>query len=173
MNTLKTIVWLFPIIFMLHDFEEIILVEAWKKKYKKELQNTTMKKVPFSDFRSAASFSIGVVIEFLIFSALPLFACLFNWYFLWFGLFFGFTFHLVIHCKMSLQFKHYVPGVATSIPFLPICIYLLWISAKMISFTTVQLILSCVTGTILMLLIVAFLHKYMDSFAGFIKKMEH
>lgn len=36
MNTINTIVWLFPVIFMLHDFEEIIFVEAWKRKYKKK-----------------------------------------------------------------------------------------------------------------------------------------
>ena len=38
MNTINTIVWLFPVIFMLHDFEEIIFVEAWKRKYKRKIQ---------------------------------------------------------------------------------------------------------------------------------------
>lgn len=88
MNTINTIVWLFPVIFMLHDFEEIIFVEAWKRKYKRKIQTTKMKKIPFADLGSTPSFSIGVLIEFFIISALSLSACIFDWYFLWLGLFF-------------------------------------------------------------------------------------
>ncbi len=172
MNAIKTIVWLFPIIFMLHDFEEVIFVEVWKKKYKKQMKNTKMKKVPFADLGSTASFSIGIAIEFLIISALSLFACIFDWYFLWFGLFFGFTLHLVVHCIMALQFKGYVPGVATSTPFLLPCFYILWASSKLISFTATQLFLSCVIGSLLMLLMISILHRCMKSFANFIEKLE-
>lgn len=172
MNTIKTIVWLFPVIFMLHDFEEVIFIEAWKKKNKRQMQTAKMKKVPFADFNNTASFSIGVAIEFLIISALSLFACIFEWYFLWFCLFFGFTLHFVVHCVMTLQFKHYVPGVVTSIPFLPICIYILWFSSKIISFNATQLFLSCVIGSLLMLLMVSILHRCMKSFASFIEKLE-
>jgi hypothetical protein len=37
MNTMSFIVWMFPIIFMLHDFEEIIMVEAWGNRYRKAI----------------------------------------------------------------------------------------------------------------------------------------
>jgi len=36
MNTMNFIVWLFPVIFMLHDFEEIIMVEVWGSHYNAE-----------------------------------------------------------------------------------------------------------------------------------------
>ena len=31
--SVETLIWLFPITFLIHDFEEIIFVEAWFKKY--------------------------------------------------------------------------------------------------------------------------------------------
>ena len=172
MNTINTIVWLFPVIFMLHDFEEIIFVEAWKRKYKRKIQTTKMKKIPFADLGITPSFSIGVLIEFFIISALSLSACIFDWYFLWLGLFFGFTIHLIVHCMLALQFKGFVPGVVTAVPLLPFCFYILWVSNKFLSFTTAQLCISCVVGAILMLLMVAVLHRCMKSFEAFIKEWE-
>jgi hypothetical protein len=74
MFTIKAIVWLFPVIFMLRDFEEVIFVVAWKKRFKIQIQTTKMKKAPFSDLEDTASFSIGIAIEFIIISALSLFA---------------------------------------------------------------------------------------------------
>ena len=137
-----------------------------------QIQTTKMKRAPFSDLEDTASFSIGIAIEFIIISALSLFACLFDWYFLWFGLFFGFTLHLIVHCFMTVQFKHYVPGVVTCIPFLPICIYILWISSGLVSFTVTQLVLSCVIGSLLMLLMVSILHRCMKSFERLVRKFE-
>ncbi len=41
MYNIKTIIWLLPILFMIHDFEEIIMAEAWSKRFKKELKEDT------------------------------------------------------------------------------------------------------------------------------------
>lgn len=172
MFSIKTIVWLFPIIFMLHDFEEIFFVEAWKKRYKMQLQSTKMKKAPFSDLKDTASFSIAVAIEFLIISALSFFSCIFDWYLLWYGLFFGFTLHLVIHCVLVIQFKNYVPGAVTTIPFLPICIYLLCLSAGYFTFTVNEIVFYCVVGVLGMLLMIYSLHKCMPIFENWIRRFE-
>lgn len=37
MINMQVIIWLFPIIFIFHDFEEIIFVEAWIKRNKTDL----------------------------------------------------------------------------------------------------------------------------------------
>ena len=174
MNSIKTIVWLFPVIFMLHDFEEIFFIEAWRKRYANQLQLaiSKKKKVPYADIKDTPSFSIAVAIEFLIISLLSLFSCIFDGYLLWFGLFFGFTIHLIIHCVLSIQFRHFVPGVATSLPFLPVCIYLLYYSTRFFTFTGIELILYCLIGIVSVLLILLVLHKSMGTFEKWIRRFE-
>ena len=108
MIALHTIVWLFPVIFMIHDFEEIILGRAWKIRYKKAREESTMKRVPFSDFVSTDSFSVGVVEEFIIFSLVCLVSCYTKNYVVWYALFFGIVFHgrffrIVFGCKYDIN----------------------------------------------------------------------
>jgi hypothetical protein len=40
MNTMNFIVWMLPIIFMIHDFEEILMAEVWGKRYKEKINQT-------------------------------------------------------------------------------------------------------------------------------------
>lgn len=45
MKELFMIIWLFPILFMVHDFEEIIIINAWKEK-----MNITLKTEKLNSF---------------------------------------------------------------------------------------------------------------------------
>ncbi len=162
--TINAMIWLFPVLFMLHDFEEIIVVEAWKNRYQAQRTATKMKKPPFEDLKSTASFSIAVAIEFIVICGVSLLSVLMNWYLLWYGLFFGFTMHLLVHGFLCLRFRHYVPGVVTSIPFFPICVYLLYVSGTLFPFTGMEISLFCIFGVIAMLLMVMGLHRAMGAF---------
>lgn len=160
MNSMNVIVWLFPIIFMIHDFEEIIFISAWRKKYKHYIDTCTMKKKPFEDFKSTASFSIGVEILFLIFSFAALFAIIFNNYYIWYGLFFATTAHFITaHFLLTLKFKHYVPGIITAILFLPLSIYILYTATSILVFSVSEIILSCVVGSLFGFVIYVGLHS--------------
>lgn len=161
MNTLNAMVWLFPILFMIHDFEEIILTRAWKKKYRKAREESNMKRIPFSDFVSADSFSIGVLEEFFIFSIVCLFSCCASNYVVWYGLFFGIVFHFLIHIRMNIQFKHYTPGFYTALLFLPFGAYFLYKGAIMTGYSVRTLCLSAIFGLIVIILNVVVLHKMM------------
>ena len=122
---INLIAWLFPTLFMIHDFEEIIFVKAWRQKYQKERELSKMKKKPFDHFKSTATFSIGVEIIFLILSSITFLSVTFNSFYIWYGLFFAITSHFVVaHIRLSFQFGHYTPGVLTSLIFLPISMYL-------------------------------------------------
>lgn len=55
MNNINTIVWLLPIIFMIHDFEEIIFIKVWRKRYQHYLDNCTMKKSHMQIFEAQMS----------------------------------------------------------------------------------------------------------------------
>jgi len=149
-----TIAWLFPIIFMIHDFEEIIFVKAWRERYQQERKNSKMKKKPFDHFKSTASFSIGVEIIFLIISLTTLLSVIFHSYYIWYGLFFAITCHFVFaHVRQAFQFKHYTPGVTTSVIFLPISIYLLYEATILLEYNLMEITLSCLVGVFLSFII--------------------
>jgi hypothetical protein len=170
MNTLYAIVWLFPVIFMIHDFEEIIFTGAWKKRYKKACEELKMKKVPFTDFVSTSSFSIAVAEEFIIFSVVAFLSNCFNNYVTWYGLFFAIVFHFLIHFKLSIQFKHYTPGLVTSILFLPFGIYILYKVAVMTGYNWQTICLSSIIGFLVVFANVIFLHKMMSRFDNWLAR---
>lgn len=145
---------------MIHDFEEIIFIKGWRKKYATALQNSNMKKKPYADFRSTTSFSIAVEVIFILLSLISLLSCIFDHYIFWYGIFFAFTFHFVFgHFTLCIRFGHYVPGVLTSALFLPLCGYILYASARFLETSTANLIFSCLTGTILLCILVIIMHK--------------
>jgi hypothetical protein len=116
MNKMSFIVWMLPVIFMIHDFEEIIMVEEWGKRYRKEINIAWPKRQPFGlnyiQNCQTPIFSIGVEVEFLLFSLISLFSVFFQSYFLWYGAFLGVMLHMFfIHVLICLRFKNYVPGV--------------------------------------------------------------
>ena len=151
---MELIVWLFPVIFMLHDFEEIIFVKVWRERYQQERSLSKMKKKPFDHFQSTASFSIGVEIIFIILSAVSLFSVILNSFFIWYGLLFAIISHFVIaHIRMTVQFRHYTPGVFTSVIFLPVTIYLLYMATKLLNYDLIEIIFSCLSGIFILVIV--------------------
>lgn len=170
MNTMNFIVWMFPIIFMLHDFEEIIMAEVWSKRYKREIDTAWPKRQPFGlnyiHFCQTPTFSIGVEVEFLLFSLISLFSVIFRSYFLWYSAFLGVTLHLVfVHMFICIRFKHYVPGVITSIIFILPSIWILYVAKIIIYYDQRTILLSCFWGIILIIIIIPVLHKAMGSWS--------
>ncbi|OSP89579.1 hypothetical protein B9D04_03400 [Weissella cibaria] len=163
MSALKIIVWMLPIIFMIHDFEEIVFVEAWKRRQKHRL-SVLGEKAPFNDLGSTPSFSIGVLLEFIVFSGIAGFAAISNNYYVWLGLFFGFAGHLVVHCIMAVNFKGYVPGLYTSLPFLPVSIGIIVFAISRLEMSIFEIGSSFLLGAIIMLGMVKLLHLLMDNF---------
>ena len=73
------------ILFMLHDFEEIILLEAWQKSCKQDLKNKKLKRIIFSNCNNTPAFSIAVAIEFLLISLIALITTLTQNYYVWYA----------------------------------------------------------------------------------------
>lgn len=88
----------------------------------------------------------------------------------WYGLFFAVVFHFIIHFVLSLKFKHYVPGLITSILFLPIGIYILYIVADMTKYSWETLCLTSIIGFIVGLANVVFLHLMMHKLSHCLKR---
>lgn len=150
MKHITAIAWLLPIIFMTHDFEEIIFIKVWRKRYERYLNACTMKKKPYEDFRSTDEFSIGVEILFVTLSLITLLSVIFNSYYIWYGFLFTVTAHFITaHFKITFEFKHYVPGIITSILFLPLNIYIIYTSTLLLKFNLTQIIVSCAASALL------------------------
>ena len=121
--------WLFPIIFIFHDMEEIIGLGAWLRKNLTLIQE----KYPFflrtyKDF-STEGFALAVAEELVLCIALSA-AALYTdseliWY-LWLGAFIGCDLHFLIHIGQSLIIRKYIPALLTSIICLPVSTYVIY-----------------------------------------------
>ncbi len=125
-----TLIWLFPVIFMLHDFEEIIFVESWfKKNYYKvrpRVPASMLKTFESMSTVTSARFSIPVLFQLVIYIPACYLAAEQNM----FGLFIGFTvlffLHLFMHIGQSIFLSMYALGTGTSLLVLPYFLYLFY-----------------------------------------------
>ncbi len=120
---MKEYVWLFPVIFMFHDMEEIIGFKFFLKHNGTELQ----KRFPFilhryKDF-STEGFALAVYEELILcilISALAFFLDRnFLWY-IWLGAFIGCDIHFFIHLIQVGIYRRYIPACITSLICLPV-----------------------------------------------------
>lgn len=175
MNNIHTIIWLFPILFIFHDFEEIIFMQVWISKNRDYLcdrfPTLSKKLLPHFDNITSSSFAFGVAEEFILISIITVVSYMMNWYSLWIGLFIAFTLHLLIHCFQVLIVRKYVPAIVTSVICLPICIYII---KQIIQVSKLNIvILYSILGFIIMVINLGVIHKAMDIFSKWLARYEH
>jgi hypothetical protein len=117
---IETLMWLLPIVFMFHDFEEIIMFKPWlgtnRAKLEKRFPNWAARVLSGHDKISTSSFALAVAEEFLILSVLTLIAVEFELYSFWAGMMLGFFIHLLAHVGQFVIYRGYVPVILTSLP---------------------------------------------------------
>lgn len=158
--TLHEIIWLFPLLFIFHDLEEIILLRYWTSKNASFIKEK-VPKFPITK-NSTPSFAIAVTEEFLIIILISLITRFTDWYLLWIGFFIAYTIHLIIHIFSALYIKRYIPSLITSLICLPICIYLLFIIMEQTSYTASQILLFSIISIVVMYINLFFIHKIMN-----------
>lgn len=122
----ETLLWLLPVVFMIHDFEEIIMMKPWLTRNRANLQ----KKLPLKAFQqtekhgsmSVPAFALAVAEEFVVLSAVTFAAVEWELYNLWAGFLIGFFIHLLLHIGQFIAFRKYVPVILTSIPAAIYCV---------------------------------------------------
>jgi hypothetical protein len=123
----STIVWLFPIVFMLHEFEEIIFFKPWIRKngiYLSERFPWLAKRLlPRFESLSVPAFTVAVAEEFILLSIITALSVLFDDYLLWLGVFMGFFVHLLIHLGQWLMLRKYIPAIYTTIVSVIYCLF--------------------------------------------------
>ncbi|AWI03577.1 HXXEE domain-containing protein [Clostridium drakei] len=118
-----SLIWLFPLIFMVHDFEEIIFQEWWFNKERLSLLKKYPKVVKEYEQISTAGFALAVSEEFIVLLIISLTAIVFRWYYLWLGTLVTFLIHLIIHIVQWAIYKKYIPAIITVIPAVIYSIY--------------------------------------------------
>lgn len=128
MTKLELIMILLPVVFMLHEYEEIIMFKNWLSNNRNELKRRFPKFEQFLaggghfDY-STATFAVGTAHEFLLISIVSFGAVCCDAYQWWFAVFAGHFIHLIVHLAQWAIYRKYVPVIITTILTLPYCIY--------------------------------------------------
>jgi len=153
---LENVLWL-PILFVIHDFEEIILVPRWVKR---NFTVLSKKKRPlFAATTDSSALAIGVLEELILLLLISVMSMKNPNNVIYFSVLIGYTIHLFAHIIFCFQYKTYVPGAITAIIQLPFLI--LWIIRTYNSMTINNFILlfTCIIVFILLVANVLFLHQ--------------
>lgn len=157
---MNNLIWLFPIIFMIHDFEEIILIKMWKDKYNDYYAEKKIKRVPFGDISSTALFTVAVAEEFILFSAVTFIASISGNYIIWFSFYSAFIIHFVIHIIISAAHRIFVPGIVTSLLLICPSFFILIEAIKELDYTPLKFLILTITGLIILIINLKLLHFF-------------
>lgn len=157
MKNLELLIMFLPIVFMVHEYEEIIMFKGWLAKNKVKLAHQFPKIHGFLEqyqlFEfSMSTFAVGTLCNFLLISVITFVSIWFDNYQWWWVALVGHTVHLIIHFIQWIVYREYVPVIVTTILTLPYCIYA---GIKYIEWSTLSfenLLLLSIQGVILMLL---------------------
>ena len=159
------------VLFMIHEFEEIIFVKKFieKNKVVKDMKNELFVKKKES-YPSTETTSLMIAEEFIILSTLLFIASEFNMYEIALSLFIVYIAHLVPHMDDALRYRKFSPGSRTSFIIFPLGILIIWnvILNKEINF--VIFILCVIIIGFLMILNLIFLHKISKKIDKYLQK---
>jgi hypothetical protein len=113
----EMLMWLFPVVFMIHEFEEILFVRRWIDRNREKLASRfpRLSKRALSRLEgvSTASFAFVVAEEFILVSIVTFAADLFSNYALFIGLVIAYGVHQVVHILQFLVYRGYIPAIVT------------------------------------------------------------
>lgn len=114
---------LLPLVFLIHDLEEIVMRKHSMPHIVRLVSSKFPRITPIIRHLqniSTRNFIIIVIEEFFLISvALAVF--LYDIPYPLLALFWGFSIHLLVHIAQAIVIKRYVPGLITSLLFLPYC----------------------------------------------------
>jgi hypothetical protein len=168
MENYSTIVWLLPIVFMLHDFEEILFFKSWISKNKDFLTEKFPKIAKRFLTRmgnvSTSAFALAVAEEFLLLTLITIGSVLFDNYFLWLAAFMGFFVHLLIHLLQWIILKRYIPAIWTTFLALIYCVLALYEIISNNVFQIPEIVLWTIIGFGLVGVNLLFAHKLAEMY---------
>jgi len=127
---IETMMWLLPVVFMVHDFEEIIMFRPWLDSNR----NLLAQRFPWLERKippvykniSTSGFAFAVLLIFISISTATYFSVELNLPALWMGIFLVFAIHLILHVVQFLIYRRYVPVIISSILSLLYCGFVIY-----------------------------------------------
>lgn len=114
-----SLLWLLPVCFMFHDFEEILTVEAWGNKYGTRVEAAIprrMRRMYNSSMRmTTRDFAMDVLFVYILIVTVTCIAVFFSFYWLYLSVTAVFLLHVFTHLGQSIFLKMYTPGVLTAL----------------------------------------------------------
>lgn len=167
---MKEYVWLFPVIFMFHEMEEICGFGIWLDRNMSMLE----KRFPFiaKEYSNYSNEGIAAAVfeEFILLIFICIISRCTDFYCLWLGGLIAFTFHLVVHIIQSIVIKKYIPALVTSILALPLSLLLIINSIKIIGLSTNFIIVFSIVGIVIVLINLKAAHMLMNKVSRFLRK---
>lgn len=165
METFDHIVYLLPIVFMLHEFEEIVFLKPWLERNEAWIRRKFPrfeKALAGTASLSPAAFALIVAEEFILVSLATLAALVFHIYYPWLAVLLAFSLHTVVHLVQGLVLRRHIPVIATSILALAYGIWGVAIAWKL--FSAGEILLCLVLGTIFMAANLRAMHRAAAAF---------
>lgn len=166
--------WVFPVLFIFHDFEEIIGLGIWLKKNNQIISDkypkiaTLISKI-YTEY-STEGMAVAVFEEFLLCILICLIAIFSGFYLLWMGVFIAFIIHMIIHIAQSIILRNYVPALATSIIAVPISIYVLTECVQQVNCSLGTVIIWSIIGFVMIVTNLIFAHSLMRKYTRWISR---
>jgi hypothetical protein len=119
--------WVLPLMFIMHDFEEMIVMPIWKRRHHRLISG--MDKPFFGPVGNGQAFTAGVLEEMCILLTVSLVSGLTGNLTLYLVFCVAYTAHFIMHFRMCAQIRGYVPGAvsaALQTPVMLLLIVVLW-----------------------------------------------
>lgn len=148
----ETLMWLFPIVFMIHDFEEIIMMKPWRNRFSallndrlpKWLRNTANRTLNLS----TPGFAFAVLLIFVMLSIVTYICVELDFKAFWLGIVTVYFLHLIMHLFQGIFLKNYVPAIISSILTGIYCLYVFWYASRYFDISWLQVGLSILIGMV-------------------------
>lgn len=137
-----TTYWVLPLLFIFHDFEELVCVPKWLKNHDSQILGRTL----FGGVARSDVLAIGIWEEFCIFIVVAIIAYWRHSSLIIVAATIPYLIHLVMHCLFVLLKGAYVPGVVTALIELPLVISYLMVNASQATEALVVQILVIIMG---------------------------
>ena len=150
-----------PRVFILHDTEEAIVQHRWVLSHREALALRFPKLRPVIEHLSnigTNAFVVAAMEELIVLIVATCYVLTGGTYStqIWSALFLAFSLHLFVHLGQAILFRGYVPGVLTSLIFMPYAIYGLW--SIWLTTTIVEFFLMILCGMSFMIANLKFAH---------------
>ncbi len=159
---MENYIWLFPVLFIFHDMEEIIGMRAWLEKNRTMLDKRFPKISGSFAHYSTEGMALAVFEELLVCIAICILSICLNWYALWLGGLIAYTVHLAVHIVQAVVVGMYLPALATSMIALPVSVLLIKKCMELLQFTAGEAVLYGVAGLMLIALNLKLAHRLMN-----------